>query len=840
MSVVIKNYLGEIVCVNKYDELRCKQVADLVPTDRIVFRVLDMRETSNAASVHYGDPIWIKVSEDILMQFPSDHHLSEEDLRPNGSIAAGGRIVGAKLFHPPEVKSMQKEFTSMSMNKLSSLADEEQRQRNRMDHKESNNDAATPSNDAMGNSLSTHAKDIVGHACLMNMLDKTVLKESGLSDDYLGMSGLFNDFNANLDDVASRYHSRQSTILGKWIVNPAAMNMSKDTNQTNGNMRNNSKKDATSSFHSNSQSMYENSDHHHVSRTQRLCSMQSFYFEQDLYCLSVAGNEIYCDWPKISLDFVDDISIFQSRKKNNSMASISEATEKASSAEKAKSPTRKSQGNSLSNDSESLSSQQTSFESFNTNKFNQRMKKITELAALNQENDHQYLSMSHSFSRSQSTRLQSKSINKLSDETSSHVVLKKILYNPHINTRLRMKSSDHDENNSKSHGNGDFLIERRSIFQFFLVENSTFMKDSKSQENVRKLMDRARSVLKRSESHRKGHREYNYHGKVVYGGEGFIKSLKTLFLKNSFEKENDLLDLRRQKEVHLSQYFQELMVSSSDLFDRPNDRVSNESIASTRNSQRCDYHLGRRIPSIVNHHKKLFSSKYTCNSLNQSNCEENQSQQSIDPFDPSIMADSIDEIAAMGTQLEEDSLFGMTSSSNQSKKIDLKGKYSQSRKQKPFRPLASLPRRQTKADPGPDPDPGPLESMEWNRSGLKRFNSLLVLQPQQEVSSNGSCEEAKNEEVASLHRRDSMAFKSQEKDISELQSTYHSLTPGEQIIVFTKNLEAASIKARVSHGYDDARDSDDCNLFCILLIGKSSPSCRSTKSQWEFELNDRQ
>jgi hypothetical protein len=116
MSVVIKNFAGEVMCVNKFDELRSKAIADLLPTDKIVFQLIDIRESSNAASINFGDPIWMK-SIDNYTDYANDSSTS-------ASFALAGRIIGAKVFEPPNVTSIQEQFRKTNLSNFDVKAEE--------------------------------------------------------------------------------------------------------------------------------------------------------------------------------------------------------------------------------------------------------------------------------------------------------------------------------------------------------------------------------------------------------------------------------------------------------------------------------------------------------------------------------------------------------------------------------------------------------------------------------------------------------------------------------------------------------------------------------------------
>lgn len=93
MSFFIMNFMDEVLCVNKWDEVLCKPQNKLTQSDRITFKLIDLEDPTNPGAIKYGRPIWLQIID-------------------NSSIAdnsmQSGSVVGAQLFEPPEMGSVQK------------------------------------------------------------------------------------------------------------------------------------------------------------------------------------------------------------------------------------------------------------------------------------------------------------------------------------------------------------------------------------------------------------------------------------------------------------------------------------------------------------------------------------------------------------------------------------------------------------------------------------------------------------------------------------------------------------------------------------------------------------
>jgi hypothetical protein len=60
MSFIIMNYADEILYVNSKEELRCKPISQIEPTDRIKFKMVDLNNPSNPQPLNFGDTMYLQ------------------------------------------------------------------------------------------------------------------------------------------------------------------------------------------------------------------------------------------------------------------------------------------------------------------------------------------------------------------------------------------------------------------------------------------------------------------------------------------------------------------------------------------------------------------------------------------------------------------------------------------------------------------------------------------------------------------------------------------------------------------------------------------------------------
>ena len=93
MSFFIMNSMDEILCVNKWDEILCKTESKLESTDRITFKLVDLEDPTNPGAVKYGRSMWLQIIDNSV---DADNSMQS------------GYVVGAQLFGPPQMGSVQK------------------------------------------------------------------------------------------------------------------------------------------------------------------------------------------------------------------------------------------------------------------------------------------------------------------------------------------------------------------------------------------------------------------------------------------------------------------------------------------------------------------------------------------------------------------------------------------------------------------------------------------------------------------------------------------------------------------------------------------------------------
>lgn len=61
--IVIMNEANEVLCVDKRNIIRIKGKYNLVKTDKICFKMVDLRVMSNPSEIRYGEPVWFQAVE---------------------------------------------------------------------------------------------------------------------------------------------------------------------------------------------------------------------------------------------------------------------------------------------------------------------------------------------------------------------------------------------------------------------------------------------------------------------------------------------------------------------------------------------------------------------------------------------------------------------------------------------------------------------------------------------------------------------------------------------------------------------------------------------------------
>jgi len=276
ISVIIMNYTDEVLCVNKFDEIRTKSVNSLQPSDRVVFKVLDLSDPTNPAGLLYGDNIWLQVAntdaQGVVTEATSHGHNN-------------GLVIGSKLFEPPIMKSMQlnlnwgtkskpRNNNHQHHNHHSSTTAHSQHNGKADDGGVDDMDSTIhePIHSSNSNTVIDEDKDpksfeICGSVFPVRILEQVkqkmfldILDPKDSSSSASNSSG----GGGEISSSSTRYNSRQSLNLGKWTLASAC---------------------------------------HRKPTNPGVLTQQPLYFEQDLYCLSTSQGSSFDIWPKMSFDF---------------------------------------------------------------------------------------------------------------------------------------------------------------------------------------------------------------------------------------------------------------------------------------------------------------------------------------------------------------------------------------------------------------------------------------------------------------------------------------------------------------------------------------------------------
>lgn len=286
MTIVVMNVLGQVLSVKTFKdesgiesfEIQCKNPELLAEEDRFCFKLLDLAEPLNPGPIKYGAPLWLQL---------------EDSAGGSESSWLQGSVLGAQLFGPPEMKSIQSgqellghssssssgksntdSSSKLDVNTLmssSSNSPELIRQRSgRIDEEERPGSRSpsktrkTPNKDKSGGDSSTKKKmvemaNICGGMKVVKIADSS--KHSGESS--MTSSTTIKD--------EKKLRSKQAWQLGQFVAHFALRTP-----------------DTVDAGFVNSQS--------------------PLVLEQDLYCMATSQLSGYRPWPKKGKDIMKDIS----------------------------------------------------------------------------------------------------------------------------------------------------------------------------------------------------------------------------------------------------------------------------------------------------------------------------------------------------------------------------------------------------------------------------------------------------------------------------------------------------------------------------------------------------
>lgn len=182
-TFIIMNYLDEVLYVNIYNQLRCKPIDKLIPSDRVKFRLLDLQNLTNPSSLKYDDPVWLQICEN------SD---------TGETTLSTASLIAAKLQGPPPLESVTFEMPQ-DANDPPHISEQKTQEKNSNKNKEDK--SAT----------------ICGSLDVLRIIDKH--KTMAESESSTGGEG-----------TKYRYASRSSGVLGRWVIHSAERKDSKVEN----------------------------------------------------------------------------------------------------------------------------------------------------------------------------------------------------------------------------------------------------------------------------------------------------------------------------------------------------------------------------------------------------------------------------------------------------------------------------------------------------------------------------------------------------------------------------------------------------------------------------------
>ncbi len=271
-SLLIMNYIGEVLYVNTQNELRCKPLNLLQSTDRVKFKIIDVRHSNASGPVHFGEQLWIQIL--------SNSEVGDVNTFKQGVILAAKvqnlplhdvAVLSGAPASTSNTKNLKKSFQTKNKSKLPSVVEDEMNTR----------PTASEKMRAKTNVSSTGTGDMVGHVETIRIADVRRVDSVGI--DLL--DGGDNEFNK----AKRSYISRQSNFIGRWCIHSA--------------MRD---EDLTEKMKADR--IEKTSENHQENNV--VSSISPIVIQQDFYCLSTMAAEDFAYWPSESEDIVTNTNIF--------------------------------------------------------------------------------------------------------------------------------------------------------------------------------------------------------------------------------------------------------------------------------------------------------------------------------------------------------------------------------------------------------------------------------------------------------------------------------------------------------------------------------------------------
>jgi hypothetical protein len=512
MVFIMMNMMEEVLCVNKWDEVKCKPIQNIDPTDRICFKVLQLLDPTNPGVLKYGSPMWLQ--------------LMDSSLSDGEAAWQNSHVLAAKPYAPPEMGSMDLDRV---WGQTGSLRDKDKEKPGSADVStpmfpkisasskypttptalQSNKNAAMSSvkpsstKQESSSAKSSGKEDDPGETkegegaedttVMSPAADQPFVAERNSSIDNEQLAAIIGDLQpARIVDIkrdsdavmaGPRNHTKTAQYMGQWVGRLATRSKLK---------------------------------------TDVIHTQSPIYLEQDLYCLATSHGTGFKPWPKSS-------SEIEYREANfPKLIHMNGDTARPSTFE-------------------------------NMNRMMGLVKTATKQDRLIGGSPGMGLSNLSSASSVSNSAVPHSGVS----TASSH------------HARSTSSSSANESAHKPAHRDiGEYgcvrkvsirgppyksLVDRRCVWKFCQVDTQGDMQSLSVKDQItQRLMNRARVELRKSEQNRKGiciHKGYEYRGQPLTRGEGFTRTLRAIILQNTHNREVTDMQERRGREKHLQKYF---------------------------------------------------------------------------------------------------------------------------------------------------------------------------------------------------------------------------------------------------------------------------------------------
>jgi hypothetical protein len=512
MVFIMMNMMEEVLCVNKWDQVKCKPIQNIDPTDRICFKVLQLLDPTNPGVLKYGSPMWLQ--------------LMDSSLSDGESAWQNSHVLAAKPYAPPEMGSMELdrmwgqstirdnkdssrdkpgsagESSSSMFPKIGQSSKYPAKSPNKSQKLDSTTPSKAPPTPGAGDNKKGDGKEEKeGESSEAKEGEEAAGGEDGATGDLSPVAAT--SFGA--DRSSSIDNEQLAAIIGD--LQPARIvDVKRDPDAVMTGPRN----------HTKTAQYMGQWVGRHATRTKLkgdiIHTQSPVYLEQDLYCLATSHGTGFRPWPKNS-------SEIEYREANFPKLVH------------------------LGNDS----ARATTFENMN------RMMGLVKPTSRNDR----LIGGAHG---STTTGASGGTLSSAS---------------AHAHTTSSAASGADTISKQPAHRDiGEYgcvrkvsirgppyknLVDRRCVWKFCQVDTQGDMQSLSVKDQItQRLMNRARVELRKSEQNRKGiciHKGYEYRGQPLTRGEGFTRTLRAIILQNTHNREVTDMQERRTRERHLRRYF---------------------------------------------------------------------------------------------------------------------------------------------------------------------------------------------------------------------------------------------------------------------------------------------